>query len=316
MFSGASNLASGVDQAFVLIFVISAIFLIGITVTMLYFVYRYREKKNPVPTEIEGNNRLEILWTIIPTALAMLMFWYGWKGWIPVRNAPKNAMEITTIARMWSFSFDYPNGKSSNILYIPQGKAVKLNIKATDILHSVYIPAFRVKQDAIPGRDNFLWFISDKPGSYDLFCTEYCGLRHSYMNAEVKVLALPEFEKWYNDTSGVMAATDSTGAPKKGLAGARLVESKGCIACHSLDGSKLVGPSFKGIYGEKVTVVTQGSERTILIDDAYIKSSIYEPDADIVKGYKPGQMISYKTELNDKQVADIIEFIKGLNEGQ
>ncbi|HRY34209.1 MAG TPA: cytochrome c oxidase subunit II [Bacteroidales bacterium] len=313
MLSGASNLASGVDKAFVIIFVISALFLVAITVVMLYFVYRYREKRNPVPTEIEGNNKLEILWTVIPTLLALVMFYYGWKGWIPVRNPPKDAMVITSVARMWSFTFDYPNGKSSNVLYIPQGEPVKLNIVATDILHSVYIPAFRVKQDAIPGKENFLWFISDKPGTYDLFCTEYCGLRHSYMNAEVKVLPLPEFEKWYNDTTDLVAAAEGEGGVKKGLAGARLLENKGCIACHSLDGTKLVGPSFKGIYGEPVVVVSGGKERTVTIDDAYIKTSIYEPDADVVKGYKPGQMISYKSELNEKQIADIIEYLKTLN---
>ncbi len=313
MFTGASNLSTGVDRAFLIITLVSVLFLVAITVVMLYFVYRYHEKRNPVPTEIHGNNKLEILWTVIPTLIAMVMFYYGWKGWIPVRHPPKDALVVTTTARMWSFNFDYPNGKSSNILYVPQGKPVRMNLKAADILHSVFIPAFRIKQDAVPGKDNFVWFISDKPGTYELFCTEYCGLRHSYMNAEVKVLPLPEFEKWYKDTAG-MVVSSGPGGPSPAKAGARLLEQKGCIACHSADGSKIVGPTFKGIYGEKITVITNGQERTIIVDDEYIKRSIYDPGADVVKGFNPGQMISYKTELKDDQVADIIEYLKTLNE--
>ncbi|MCX6272874.1 MAG: cytochrome c oxidase subunit II [Bacteroidetes bacterium] len=313
MFSGASNFVAGVDTAFMLIFVISAIFLVGITAVMLYFVYRYREKRNPVPTEIHGSTTLEILWTVIPTILAMVMFYYGWKGWIPIRHAPKDALQVTAVARMWSFNFEYPNGKSSNVLNIPRGKAVKLNLKAMDILHSVFIPAFRVKQDAIPGKNNFLWFISDKPGSYEMFCTEYCGLRHSYMNALVVVMPDNEFNKWYNDTTGRTTGADGKPGNTKGQAGAMLIQSKGCIACHSVDGSRVVGPSFKGIFGEKVTVITAGAERTITVDEDYIRRSVLEPSADVVKGYRDGQMVSYRTELKDNQIKDIIEYIKTLN---
>ncbi|MHC1706995.1 MAG: cytochrome c oxidase subunit II [Bacteroidales bacterium] len=314
MFSGASNFVHGVDTAFMLILIISVIFLVAITAVMIYFVYRYHEKRNPVATEIHGNNKLEILWTVIPTLLAMVMFYYGWKGWIPVRHVPKDALVIKSTARMWSFTFDYPNGKSSNVLYIPQGKPVKLDLVAADINHSVFIPAFRIKQDAIPGRENFVWFISDKPGTYELFCTEYCGLRHSYMNAEVKVMPVPEFDKWYNDTAGLALSKSGGAGGPPGAAGKRLYEQKGCLACHSLDGSKIVGPSFKGIYGKQEVVVTNGSERKITIDDEYLRRSIIDPNADLVKGYKEGQMISYKSELTDAQIKDIIEFIKTLND--
>lgn len=310
MFEGASNLSTGVDNVFLLIFGVSAIFLVAITVVMLYFVYRYHEKRNPVPTEIHGSNTLEIVWTVIPTLIALVMFWYGWKAWIPVRNPPADSMTITVTARMWSFSFDYPNGMSNNVLLVPKGKPVRLNLHATDINHSIFIPAFRIKQDAIPGRDNFVWFIATKDGSYNIFCTEYCGLRHSYMNAEVKVVDEATFNKWYASGPKKLTAEE---AAKPGAAGRLLYEQKGCLACHSIDGTKIVGPSFKGIYGEEVTVVVDGKEKTIKVDDEYIKRSMLDPNAEIVKGFQPNMMVSYKGQIDDKGLQDIADFIKSLN---
>jgi cytochrome c oxidase subunit 2 len=306
----ASNFVAGVDKAFYIILGISGFFLLAITAVMLYFVWRYNQKRNPVPKEIHGSSTLEIIWTVIPTLLALLMFYYGWKGFYPLRNSPKDALAITAVSRMWSFSFEYPNGAVSNDLKVPEGRPVRVNMKAMDVLHSVFIPDFRIKTDAIPGKDNFIWFVSGKTGTYDLFCTEYCGVRHSYMNSTVKVMPAAEFDKWYKENE---AAGPSSGPAIPGVAGKKLVEQKGCIACHSADGSKIIGPSFKGIYGEDVIVLTGGKERTIKIDDAYIKSSIINPNDDVVKGYVAGQMISYKTELNDKQIAEIIEYIKTLN---
>ena len=212
---------------------------------------------------------------------------------------------------MWSFSFEYPNGAVSNDLKVPIGRAVRVNMKAMDVLHSVFIPDFRIKTDAIPGKNNFIWFVSGKKGTYDLFCTEYCGVRHSYMNSTVNVMADADFDKWYKENGEQGATAGGTAVP--GAAGKKIMEQKGCIACHSSDGSKIVGPSFKGIYGENVTVVTGGKDRTLKIDEEYIKRSIIDPSADVVKGFVAGQMISYKTELNDKQIGEIIEYIKTLN---
>lgn len=310
MNQGASNLSADVDNVFLLIIGISTLFLVAITVVMIYFVYRYREKRNPVPTEIHGSTTLELIWTIIPTLIALMMFWYGWKAWIPVRNPPKDSMTITVTARMWSFSFDYPNGQVSNVLIVPKGKPVRLNLHATDINHSIFIPAFRIKQDAIPGRNNFVWFIATKEGSYNLFCTEYCGLRHSYMNAEVRVVSEADFNKWFNSGPKKLSAEE---AAKPGAAGRLLYEQKGCVACHSIDGSKIVGPSFKGIYGEEVIVMADGKEKKVMVDDEYIKRSLYDPNAEVVKGFLPNMMVSYKTDLDDKKVKDIAEFIKSLN---
>lgn len=317
MFSGASNFVEGVDQAFVLILGISFFFLIGLSILMLYFVWRYNKKRNPVATQIEGNNTLEVVWTVIPTILVLLMFWYGYKGWRPMQEAPPDAMEVDAIARMWSWNFEYENGKSSTTLKLPVNKPVKLNLVSLDVLHSLYIPAFRVKQDMVPGKEeNWMWFTPQIVGTYDLFCTEYCGLRHSYMYTDVEVLPAEDWDAWYNDTTGVMMAVDTTDGETAMLAqmGRQILESKGCIACHSLDGSEIVGPSFLGLYGKEEVVITDGEERTLVADDDYIKKSIYEPNADVVVGYREGQMLSYKDELNDEDIEKIIEFLKTLEE--
>lgn len=314
MYSGASNFVEGVDTAFVVILGISIFFLVGITAVMIYFVWRYNKKRNPHPTPIEGNTKLEIIWTAIPTALVLVMFYFGWAGWKPMKDTPPDAMHIKTTARMWSWSFEYENGKLSSDLVLPVDKPVVLDLKSVDVLHSLYIPAFRVKEDVVPGSDKTMWFVPQKEGTYDLFCTEYCGLRHAYMNAEVKIKSEEEFEKWLDQ--GAMAASDSAGGEKNmdAVAGKNILSATGCIACHSLDGTERVGPSFKGLWQKNEVVITDGQEREITADSAYIHRSIYEPDADIVKGYNEGQMVTYRDQLNDEQVSKIIEYLKTISE--
>lgn len=311
MYSGASNFVSGTDDAFVVIIGISVIFLVGITAAMLWFIFRYNKKRHPVATQIHGSTSLEIVWTVIPTILVLGMFYYGWAGYQPMIKAPADAMNIKATARMWSWLFEYDNGIKTDTLYIPQDKAVTLDMVSPDVIHSLYIPAFRVKEDIVPGKENKMWFIGTKEGSYELFCTEYCGLSHSYMFTEVKVLPVDEFDAWYARMAD-NSLQDSTKPVVPGAKGKQLVQVNGCIACHSLDGSKLIGPSFKGVYGHDVAVVTNGKEREITVDDEYIKRSIYEPNADVVKGYVQGQMISYKEQLSDDEVAEIIEYLKTL----
>ena len=310
MYSGASNFVTTTDNAFFFIIGVSVIFLIGITGTLLWFIYRYNKKRNPVATQLHGSNTLEIVWTVIPTILVIIMFFYGWAGYQPIKAAPKDSLKVTATARMWSWMFEYENGIKTDTLYVPVDKAVMLDLVSLDVIHSLYIPAFRVKEDMVPDRGNKMWFIPTKEGSYELFCTEYCGLSHSYMFTEVKVLPKKEFDAWYAkmaDTSMKAAAAANPAAE-----GRRLMEINGCIACHSSDGSKLVGPSYKGVYGSKVIVETDGKEREIIADDEYIKRSIYEPNADIVKGYAKGQMISYKSQLSDEDIVKIIEYLKTL----
>ena len=311
MFQGYSNFSGGVDTAFAIIAGISLFFLIGITTVIIIFIVKYNKKKNPVASEIEGSTKLEIIWTVIPLILVLFMFWIGWRSYTPEYNIPADAMKVKVTAQMWSWRFEYENGKVEDTLYVPVNKSVRLDMVSLDVIHSLYIPAFRIKTDVVPGKDNSMWFKSLVGGSYDLFCAEYCGLRHSYMGTVVEVVDQGTFDKWYAATPPKI---DSTLAAKPGAAGKLLVEQKGCIACHSSDGTKIVGPSYKGIFGHKATVETNGKDREITVDEAYLKKSILEANADVVKGYPKGSMPDYKSQLSDKEVDQIIEYIKTLSE--
>lgn len=307
----ASNFVSTFNTSFYFITGISFFLLIALTATMLYFVYKYNNRKNSVAIQNEGNITLEIIWTVIPVILALVMFYYGWEGWKPMNNPPKDSMTVTTTARMWSFTFHYENGKESTDLVVPAGKPVKINLVSVDVIHSLFIPAYRIKSDIVPGRQKVMWFIPEKEGNYDLYCAEYCGLRHSYMKSVVKVLPQDKFNAWYGDTTRVAAGGGAQGKEPEGLT---IMRFQGCMACHSTDGSKIVGPTYLNVYGKQEVVVRNGADVTITVDDAYIKHSIEEPNADIVKGYPKGLMQSYKGKLTDADIAKITEYLKSLND--
>jgi cytochrome c oxidase subunit 2 len=277
---------------------------------MIVFIYKYNRKRHPVAKQIEGSTKLEIIWTVIPLLLTLLMFYFGWIGYKPMTKVPDDAMEVTVYGRMWNFSFEYENGKRTDTLFLPKDKPVKLNLVAMDVLHSLYIPAFRVKQDMVPGKENnFMWFEPQKEGTYELYCAEYCGLQHSYMYSYVNVMEDTAFQSWIADTTQVLAEDiDSPTATGK-----RIMQNIGCFACHSLDGSRLVGPSFKGIWGEEITVVTDGEERQVVVDEEYVRRSIYEPNADVVDGFNKGLMLSYEGQLSEEDVNNIIEYLKTVN---
>jgi cytochrome c oxidase subunit 2 len=311
MFSGVSNFVNTVDRATMFIFLVSLFFLVGITAAMIWFVIRYNKDRNPKSEFIEGNLTLEIVWIVIPVILVSIMFYYGWSNWKMLKSPPKNTFNITTTARMWSWSFTYPNGATTDTMYVPLNKAVMVNVVSSDVIHSLYIPAFRVKQDVVPGNKNFLWFIAQKEGTYDIFCAEYCGLRHAYMTTAVVVKPQKEFDKWYKNSVNQAGAATLAGkaAPLPGLL---LIRKNGCTACHSFDGSKIVGPSFKGIYGSNTTVLANGKEMVVKVDFDYILESVYLPNAKIVKGFQPNLMQSFKDALTEDQVKQIAEFIKTL----
>jgi cytochrome c oxidase subunit 2 len=200
------------------------------------------------------------------------MFWFGWTGWKPLYSEPpEGSMPIKTTARMWKFGFQYENGKRMDTLYVPQGKPVVLDLVSVDVIHSFYIPAFRLKQDVIPGKQIKVWFIANSPGDYDIFCAEYCGLQHSGMYTAVRVLPQDKFDKWYIDTTAAATANAAAAALTPARSGENLTRRLGCIVCHSVDGTVMTGPSFKGVFGHNVTVVTAGNERTVT-DEAYIKN--------------------------------------------
>jgi len=307
----ASNFVSTFNTSFYLIAGISLVFMVGLTVLMLYFVFRYNRKKNKTATQIEGNIFLELAWTVIPILLSLIMFYYGWAGYRPMSRPPKDAINITSVARMWSFLFQYENGKESPDLVIPVNTPVKINLVSLDVIHSLFIPEFRVKSDMVPGREKSMWFVPETEGEYDLFCAEYCGLRHSFMNAKVKVLSNDEFVAWYGDTSSVASPSEEVTPASMGLA---IMKNQGCIACHSSDGSKIVGPSFLNLFGSQQVVNRDGVELTVTVDEAYIKQRILDPGYQVVKGYPKGMMQSYKGKVSDEDISKIIEYLKTLNE--
>lgn len=311
--TGASTFVHGVDTAFMVILGIAFFFLIGITATIILFLVKYNKKKNPIPTQNPGSTKLEVIWTVIPLLLVLGMFYYGYAGWIPMKRFPDEGVQITANARMWSFSFRYENGRVSDKLYVPKDTAIILNLNAEDVLHSLYIPAFRVKEDMVPGLpNNRMWFQATKTGTYNIFCAEYCGLQHSYMYTDLVVMEPDEFWAWYEDTTAVALAIPE-GADLV-LMGRQVVDRNGCLACHSLDGSTVIGPTFRGRFGETIRVVTAGEEREIVYDEEYVRRSIYDPDYDITSGFRRGQMLSYEGLISPDEVDLIIEFLKSLNE--
>ena len=307
----ASNYVSSFNLAFYFMVGVSLLFLIGLTIMMLYFVFKYNRKKNSVAVQNEGDIRLEILWTVIPTLLALLMFYFGWSGWKPMTKAPDDAMVVTSIARMWNFSFRYENGKISPDLVVPVNTPVKINLVAVDVIHSLFIPAFRIKSDMVPGRETMMWFLPQREGQYDLYCAEYCGLQHSYMSSTVKVLSNEDYLIWYTDTTAVINVTEGSAPGSEGLA---ILKARGCNVCHSNDGSKIIGPSYLNLLGKQHIVMRDGKEVMVTVDEEYIKKAIYDPNSEIVKGYQKGLMQSYEGIISAEDIPKIIEYLKSLNE--
>lgn len=187
----------GVDLTFWYILGISIVLLFGITVVMVWFVIKYRRSKNPVASDIRDNYLLEIIWTVIPTLIALSMFYVGWQSYLGLRTVPKDAMDIEVIAQQYSWIFVYQDDKESeNELVVPVGKAIKLNISSVDVIHSFFLPAFRIKVDAVKGMPTYAWFFADKVGEYDIQCTEYCGVDHSAMVAKLRIVPEEEYLAW------------------------------------------------------------------------------------------------------------------------
>ena len=302
--SWTTGLSGGVvDQVFFYILAIT-IFLLGlITFLMVYFVIRYRKERHPQSSDIHENLWLEIIWTVIPTLLVLTMFYYGMTGFNFLKKTPADAMKVKVIARQWSWLFEYENGVKSMELKVPVGKPVVLSLISQDVIHGFYAPAFRVKQDVVPGMTNTLWFQPTEVGSFDVFCTEYCGLQHATMATKIVVLLPEEFHRWYQKGEEEIKAIK--GKPR----GAQLFQEKGCIACHSIDATPRVGPTLKGLFGKNVTVMIEGKEQSLLADERYLRKSLLEPNAEVVKGFPPIMPLG---DLKEEEINELISYMKEL----
>jgi cytochrome c oxidase subunit 2 len=319
MVTGWPNLSNPADDTFFFILGISVTFLVVNTAIMIYFVMRYSRRRNPHAEDVKENLTLEIIWTVVPTILVLAIFFVGWKGFQYMRTVPPDAMPVKVTARQWSWTFTYENGKEDNVLRVPVRKPIKLLITSADVLHSLFIPAYRIKEDCVPGMETHLWFLPDQLGSYDLFCTEYCGVGHSNMITKVEVMPQKDFDAWYTGETKAAEAEEKKPVAREhakkaapaSAEGAKLIEIKGCVACHTTDGTPKIGPTFKGVFGKKEIVIRDGKEREITVDEAFIKQTLLHPEIDRVKGFPP-LMPSQQGQLTDAEINAIIEYIKSL----
>ena len=200
MFNGSSNFAQGVDATFLFTLIVSVFFLVLITGLMIYFVIKYNRKRNPKAENVHGNLGLEITWTVVPTILVLIMFYFGWVGYSEMENIPDNGVKVDVTAQMWKWSFKYENGKTSDSLYVPVNQPIILTLHSIDVTHAFYIPKFRIKKDVYPSQKRTIWFKAEELGNYDIACAEYCGLNHSHMYNKVKVIPQQTFDLWLNKT--------------------------------------------------------------------------------------------------------------------
>ena len=305
----ASTFAPGVDIILWLVTIISVISCVLIGFLLVYFVIKYRRKTdNDQTPAITHDSFLETLWTVIPTILCIVIFIYGYVYYDQYTTTPKNAIEVNVTAKQWIWSFDYSNGKKTlNELYVPVDQPIRLVMQSDDVLHSFFVPAFRVKQDLMGNRYTYINFTATKEGVYDLYCTEYCGTAHSDMLGKVHVLSKAEFALWEDGSADEAKKASAAKIPPAEL-GKQLYSSKGCVACHSIDGANGVGPTWKGLFA-KNRAFTDGTSAKA--DENYIKESILYPGEKMVEGYGP-VMPSYKGLLDDTEITAIIEYIKTL----
>jgi cytochrome c oxidase subunit 2 len=296
----ASKMAPQMD---VLLFFMILVSLIGLTVVVLLiiaFSILYSKRRHPVATQVEGSTRLELTWTIIPLVLFVIM--WGWGAWIYFRvfTPPVNAMNIYVVGKQWMWKIEHPGGQHEiNELHVPTGRPVQLTLISQDVFHSFSIPAFRAKREVIPGRYTTVWFEATKPGTYHLFCTQYCGKDHSKMGGDVVVQTPEDYNKWLaTSTSGASLAQN----------GERLFASLHCIVCHNAQpGAR--GPNLVNVYGSRITLSTGV---TITADAAYLRQSILNPSQHGVQGYTP-IMPTYQGQISEEGVIALLEFIKGLD---
>ena len=296
----ASTIAPQMDALYFFMVLVS---LIGLTIVVLLltsFSILYSKRRHPIATQIEGSTLLEATWTIIPLGLFLIMFVWGALIYFRVYTPPANAMNIYVVGKQWMWKAEHPGGQHEiNALHIPTGQPIQLTLISQDVFHSFSIPAFRVKREAIPGRYTNVWFQATTPGTYHLFCTQYCGTEHSHMVGDIVVLTPDDYKKWLNEsTSGQSMAQN----------GERLFASLSCNACHNGLGNAR-GPSLAGLYRSRVML---NNGQTVLADEAYIRETILNPSEHVPQGYAP-IMPTYQGQISEDGVISLVEYIKNLN---
>jgi cytochrome c oxidase subunit 2 len=296
----ASTFASRVDLLYFFMVAVTVFFTLLIALLVIAFAIRYRRRSaDEKPKPIHGNNVLEITWTVIPLILVMIMFFWGAKLYFDMNHVPRDAMEILVTGKQWMWKLQHPNGKREiNELHIPVNQPVKITMTSEDVIHSFYVPAFRIKQDAVPGKYTTAWFEATKVGKYHLFCAEYCGTEHARMGGWVYVMPEAEYQAW---VGGQVADA----SPVSG--GERLFASLGCATCHSgIKGAQ--GPDLAGVFGSEQKMA---DGEVVVADENYIRESILNPYKRITEGYA-GVMPSYQGIVNEQQLLEIVAYIKSL----
>jgi cytochrome c oxidase subunit II len=298
----ASTFAERVDALYYYLLSVSGFFVLLIFALIFYFAVKYRRRSEGEQTPpILGSIPLEVAWIVIPFILVMIMFIWGASLYFTAFSPPANAMEIFVIGKQWMWKVQHPEGRREiDELHVPVGYPVKLTITSEDVIHSFYIPAFRIKMDAVPGRYTSTWFEASKTGTFHLFCAEYCGTAHAGMGGRVVVMKPSEYEQWLR-----------TGAPEDSLvaAGGRLFQQLGCSGCHSQN-SIVRAPLLDGIYGKPVPLQ---SGQVVLADESYIRDSILLPQKDVVAGYAP-VMPPFQGRISEEELMQIIAYIRFLGE--
>lgn len=307
-------------------FVIGTTMVVSFLIALAAFVFLVRYKQRAPGTRgkaVSSGPILEAFFIGVPLSFFLLWFGLGFHVYMKLESPPQNAMDIYVLAKQWMWKFNYPDGPiAQSTLHVPVGRPVRLLMTSRDVIHSFYVPAFRVKRDVLPGRYTEVWFQAEAPGVYDLFCAEYCGTNHSYMRGTIVAMPPDAFDRWLaqqkrgreEQIDASTPVSDKVRYQPGNLAreGERVAAEKGCLKCHSIDGAPHIGPTWRGLYG-RVERLSDGS--SVHVDESYMTESMMAPAAKVVAGFQP-VMPSYQGQLSPADVAAILEYIKSLRDPQ
>ncbi len=296
----ASAGAGNVDALYIFLILLSGFMSIAIFTMIIVFALRYRRQPGRVAEQIEGSTALEITWSVVPLGIFMVIFVWGAFIFFQERTPPRDATEIYVVAKQWMWKLEHVEGQREiNELHVPVGRDVKMIMTSQDVIHSFYVPAFRIKQDVLPGRYTTAWFRATKPGVYHLFCAEYCGSQHSGMIGQVVVMEPAQYQAWLSggNTSGSLASN-----------GESIFQQLGCVTCHRSD-TQGRGPNLVGIFGKPVQLE---DGRTVVADENYVRESILSPSAKVVKGFKPIMPV-FQGLVSEEQLTELVAYVKSLS---